>query len=132
MSEETKDKQPNELLQAVKENAEFDAAVKFLNQECSICLEEYTANDMIQMFFCEHSACKGCIIDHFTGVIRGAAIKNWVCFACGEPDITQMDDPSDYFALLSNVVQVMCEPDVSGLFHQKVNEFYFSKRPEFR
>ena len=83
MSEETKDKDPSELLQAVKEISEFDAAVKFLNQECTVCMEDYTANDMIQMFYCNHSACKTCIIDHFTNVIRGQAIKNWVCFECG-------------------------------------------------
>ena len=132
ISEETKEKQPKELLQAVNEISEFDAAIRFLNQECSICMDDYTANDMIQMFYCEHSACKTCITDYFTNAIRTAAIKNWVCFVCGEPDISQMDDPSDYFALLSNVIQEMCGQEVATLYHQKVNEFYLSKRTEFR
>ncbi|KAI6657959.1 hypothetical protein LOD99_15676 [Oopsacas minuta] len=132
VAEETKTKEPKDLVQAVQEISEFDAAVKFLNQECPLCFEEFTANEMIQMFFCNHMCCKSCITGHYTDVVRNAAIKKWTCFQCEEPDISQMDDPADYFGLLSNVVQAMCEPEIAGLFHHKVNEFYFSKRPEFR
>ena len=100
--------------------------------ECTICCENYTANEMIQMFFCNHMFCKECVKDNFTHVVRNAAIKKWTCPECGKPDIQQMEDPFDYFGWLSNIVQVLCDHEIADLFHQKVNEFYLSKRAEFR
>ena len=132
ISDETKEKEPKDLLQAVQEVSDFDAAMKFLNQKCEICCDNYTANEMIQMFFCNHMFCKDCVNDNFTHVVRNAAIKKWTCPECGEPDIQQMEISSDYFGLLNNVVQALCDHEIADLFHQKVNEFYLSKRAEFR
>ena len=132
IDKETKEKEPKDLLQAVQEVSDYNAALKFLNQECHVCLVEYTANEMIQMFFCNHMFCRACVKLHFEHVVRNAAIKKWTCPECGEPDIQQMEDPSEYFGLLSTVVQALCEHDVTDLYHQKLNEFAISKRPEFR
>ena len=132
ISEDTKDREPKDLLQAVKEVSDYDGALRFLNQECEICIENYTANDMIQMFLCPHSVCKECYRGHFTNAVRNSAIKNWTCPVCSEPDIQQMEDPYYYFGLLSIVIQELCEGEVVKLFHQKVNEFAICKKPEFR
>ena len=132
IDEETKYKIPKHLLQATQEVSDYDAALKFLNQQCNICYDNYTANEMIQMFYCNHMFCKNCVKENFDHVVRNAAIKKWTCPECGEPDIQQMEDPSEYFGLLSTVVQALCEHVITDLYHQKLNEFAISKRPEFR
>lgn len=54
----------------------IEKALNLLRQECELCTETYSMNEIVSMLKCEHSCCEHCAKNYFT--IQVIFIQFWI------------------------------------------------------
>ncbi|CAH2294427.1 E3 ubiquitin- ligase RNF31 isoform X1 [Pelobates cultripes] len=120
-----------DVVEAVKESQDRDFIKRMLTQECAVCAWEFPRNKMRSLTSCECCICPDCFRTHFTVAIKEKHIRDMVCPACEEPEISDEGELLHYFSTLDILLRDTLEVDAYNLFHKKLTERTLMKDPKF-
>ncbi|XP_068094238.1 E3 ubiquitin-protein ligase RNF31 isoform X1 [Hyperolius riggenbachi] len=120
-----------DVVEAVKESQDRDFIKRMLTQECAVCGWELPRNKMRSLTSCECCICPDCFRMHFTVALKEKHIRDMVCPACEEPEISDEGELLHYFSTLDILLRDTLEVDAYNLFHKKLTERTLMKDPKF-
>ncbi|XP_063769714.1 E3 ubiquitin-protein ligase RNF31 isoform X2 [Pseudophryne corroboree] len=120
-----------DVVEAVRESQDRDFIKRMLTQECAVCGWELPRNKMRSLTSCECCICPDCFRTHFTVAVKEKHIRDMVCPACEEPDISDEGELLHYFSTLDILLRDTLEVDAYNLFHKKLTERTLMKDPKF-
>uniref|UniRef100_A0A8C5WDB8 RBR-type E3 ubiquitin transferase n=1 Tax=Leptobrachium leishanense TaxID=445787 RepID=A0A8C5WDB8_9ANUR len=120
-----------DVVEAVKESQDRDFIKRMLIQECAVCAWEFPRNKMRSLTSCECCICPDCFKMHFTVAVKEKHIRDMVCPACEEPEISDEVELLHYFSTLDILLRDTLEVDAYDLFHKKLTERTLMKDPKF-
>ena len=113
-------------IDAVKNCATFEDALRYLHQPCPICILEYPMNEVIYILWsniecvlllqmvvlpaCGDSLCRNCFRQHFEIFIRERGVKYFTCLLCDQLDL----DNDEQMVLLVAMVRRVRERRAEG------------------
>ncbi|KAM9330732.1 E3 ubiquitin-protein ligase RNF31 [Gastrophryne carolinensis] len=120
-----------DVVEAVRESQDRDFIKRMLTQECAVCGWELPRNKMRSLTSCECCICPECFRMHFTVAVKEKHIRDMVCPACEEPEISDEGELLHYFSTLDILLRDTLEEDAYNLFHKKLTERTLMKDPKF-
>ncbi|KAM8961737.1 E3 ubiquitin-protein ligase RNF31 [Pelodytes ibericus] len=120
-----------DVLEAVRESQDRDFIKRMLTQECAVCGWELSRKKMRSLTSCECCICPDCFRMHFTVAVKEKHIRDMVCPACEQPEITDERELLHYFSTLDILLRDTLEVDAYDLFHKKLTERTLMKDPKF-
>ncbi|XP_053558336.1 LOW QUALITY PROTEIN: E3 ubiquitin-protein ligase RNF31 [Bombina bombina] len=120
-----------DVLEAVRESHDRDFIKRMLIQECAVCGWELPRNKMRSLTSCECCICPDCFRTHFTVALKEKHIRDMVCPACEEPEISDEGELLHYFSTLDILLRDTLDVDAYNLFHKKLTERTLMKDPKF-
>ncbi|XP_075067263.1 E3 ubiquitin-protein ligase RNF31 [Mixophyes fleayi] len=120
-----------DVVEAVRESQDRDFIKRMLTQECAVCGWELPRNKMRSLTSCECCICPDCFRMHFTVAVKEKHIRDMVCPACEEPEISDEGELLHYFSTLDILLRDTLEVDAYNLFHKKLTERTLMKDPKF-
>ncbi|KAG8455389.1 hypothetical protein GDO86_001545 [Hymenochirus boettgeri] len=120
-----------DVVEAVRESQDRDFIKRMLRQECAVCGWELPRNKMRSLTSCECCICPDCFRMHFTVAVKEKHIRDMICPACEEPEISDEGELLHYFSTLDILLRDTLEVDAYNLFHKKLTERTLMKDPKF-
>ncbi|KAM4807802.1 E3 ubiquitin-protein ligase RNF31 isoform 1-T1 [Rhinophrynus dorsalis] len=120
-----------DVLEAVRESQDRDFIKRMLSQQCAVCAWELPRNKMRSLTSCECCICPDCFRTHFTVAVKEKHIRDMICPACEEPEISDEGELLHYFSTLDILLRDTLEEDAYNLFHKKLTERTLMKDPKF-
>ncbi|XP_069817760.1 E3 ubiquitin-protein ligase RNF31 [Dendropsophus ebraccatus] len=120
-----------DVVEAVRESQDRDFIKRMLTQECAVCGWQLPRNKMRSLTSCECCICPDCFRMHFTVAVKEKHIRDMVCPACEEPEISDEGELLHYFSTLDILLRDTLEEDAYNLFHKKLTERTLMKDPKF-
>eukprot|EP00079_Xenopus_tropicalis_P034566 XP_017948337.1 PREDICTED: E3 ubiquitin-protein ligase RNF31 isoform X2 [Xenopus tropicalis] len=120
-----------DVVEAVRESQDRDFIKRMLTQECAVCGWELPRNKMRSLTSCECCICPDCFRMHFTVAVKEKHIRDMICPACEEPEISDEGELLHYFSTLDILLRDTLEVDAYDLFHKKLTERTLMKDPKF-
>ncbi|XP_056381843.1 E3 ubiquitin-protein ligase RNF31 [Hyla sarda] len=120
-----------DVVEAVRESQDRDFIKRMLTQECAVCGLQLPRNKMRSLTSCECCICPECFWMHFTVAVKEKHIRDMVCPACEEPEISDEGELLHYFSTLDILLRDTLEEDAYNLFHKKLTERTLMKDPKF-
>ncbi|XP_073431467.1 E3 ubiquitin-protein ligase RNF31 [Dendrobates tinctorius] len=120
-----------DVVEAVRESQDRDFIKRMLTQECAVCGWQLPRNKMRSLTSCECCICPDCFRMHFTVALKEKHIRDMVCPACEEPEISDEGELLHYFSTLDILLRDTLEEDAYNLFHKKLTERTLMKDPKF-
>ncbi|XP_075684989.1 E3 ubiquitin-protein ligase RNF31 isoform X2 [Rhinoderma darwinii] len=120
-----------DVVEAVRESQDRDFIKRMLTQECAVCGWQIPRNKMRSLTSCECCICPDCFCMHFTVAVKEKNIRDMVCPACEEPEISDEGELLHYFSTLDILLRDTLEEDAYNLFHKKLTERTLMKDPKF-
>ncbi|XP_072271169.1 E3 ubiquitin-protein ligase RNF31 [Pyxicephalus adspersus] len=120
-----------DVVEAVRESQDRDFIKRMLTQECAVCGWELPRNKMRSLTSCECCICPECFWMHFTVAVKEKHIRDMVCPACEEPEISDEGELLHYFSTLDILLRDTLDVDAYNLFHKKLTERTLMKDPKF-
>ncbi|XP_075424107.1 E3 ubiquitin-protein ligase RNF31, partial [Ascaphus truei] len=120
-----------DVLEAVRESQDRDFIKRMLTQECAVCGWELPRSKMGSLTSCECCICPDCFRTHFTVAVMEKHIRDMVCPACEEPEISDEGELLHYFSTLDILLRDALDVDAYNLFHKKLTERTLMKDPKF-
>ncbi|XP_073488864.1 E3 ubiquitin-protein ligase RNF31 [Aquarana catesbeiana] len=120
-----------DVVEAVRESQDRDFIKRMLTQECAVCGWELPRNKMRSLTSCECCICPDCFRMHFTVAVKEKHIRDMVCPACEEPEISDEGELLHYFSTLDILLRDTLDVDAYDLFHKKLTERTLMKDPKF-
>ncbi|XP_018425140.1 PREDICTED: E3 ubiquitin-protein ligase RNF31 [Nanorana parkeri] len=120
-----------DVVEAVRESQDRDFIKRMLTQECAVCGWELPRNKMRSLTSCECCICPDCFRMHFTVAVKEKHIRDMVCPACEEPEISDEGELLHYFSTLDILLRDTLDVDAYNLFHKKLTERTLMKDPKF-
>ncbi|XP_051169969.1 E3 ubiquitin-protein ligase lubel isoform X2 [Leptopilina boulardi] len=123
-----------EALLAAKECSSVESALAFLQQECELCTNRLSMNEMISMLKCTHRCCTDCAKNYFTIQISDRSITDAVCPYCKQPDLINAteDEILEYFSILDIQLKSFLDPPIHELFQRKLRDRTLMQDPNFK
>nr|CAB3265653.1 ZF(RING/C6HC)-6 zinc finger protein [Phallusia mammillata] len=114
----------------------LDGAVKYLQNQCMLCLEVFARSKVECMTTCGDNECKychTCLKRYLNYKISEGHIRDIVCPVCGLPDIDGDEETTtNYFNYLDVVVRTRLNDSLHTMFQQKLRDQTLMKMPNFR
>ncbi|KAM5193038.1 E3 ubiquitin-protein ligase RNF31 isoform 1-T4 [Mantella aurantiaca] len=120
-----------DVVEAVRVSQDRDFIKRMLTQECAVCKWEFSRNKMRSLTSCECCICPDCFRMHFTVAVKEKHIRDMVCPACEEPEISDEGELLHYFSTLDILLRDTLDVDAYDLFHKKLTERTLMKDPKF-
>ncbi|XP_026680832.1 uncharacterized protein LOC103511208 [Diaphorina citri] len=119
---------------AAKDCSTEQAALAYLQQECTLCAGKYPMGQMVSMLECEHHCCHDCALAYFTLTISERSINDCVCPFCKAPDLSQFDSDRalNYFSNLDILLKSMLDEKSHELFQRKLRDRTLMADPNFK
>lgn len=112
---------------------DYRCCVRFLRQECPLCIDQLPRTQMITFLHCQHSVCRDCVTQFITITIRDKNIMHLVCPVCGKPE--NLEDEAvaaEYFNNFDIMIRGLVDQGTHDLFQQKLRDRTLMKEPNFR
>uniref|UniRef100_A0A8D8RMC7 E3 ubiquitin-protein ligase RNF31 n=1 Tax=Cacopsylla melanoneura TaxID=428564 RepID=A0A8D8RMC7_9HEMI len=119
---------------AAKDCSTEQAALAYLQQECTLCAGKYPMGQMVSMLECEHHCCNDCATAYFTLTITERSINDCVCPFCSAPDLKAFNDDRalDYFSNLDILLKTIVDEKAHELFQRKLRDRTLMQDPNFK
>ncbi|KAH8294561.1 hypothetical protein KR044_004107 [Drosophila immigrans] len=128
--------QEDVALWAAKECSDLDQAISLLQQECELCMNTYSMNQIVSMLKCTHKCCKQCAKSYFTVQITDRSINDCSCPFCKLPELSNEveheDEHLEYFSNLDIFLKSILDIDVHELFQRKLRDRTLQRDPNFK
>ncbi|RUS89414.1 hypothetical protein EGW08_002851, partial [Elysia chlorotica] len=121
-----------DIVEAVRDCQDRASALAYLRQECQICFGRFPMNKIYNLNTCQCRLCQECFVSHFEVAIREKHVRHWVCPQCSLPDLSDLDEASNYLQFLGMQLKPMIGQDLRDLFETKFRDWHLQKMDLFR
>ena len=114
----------------------IESALKYLGNQCSVCLELFPQNKLECMTACGDNGCtycQNCLARFLEVKIQEGHIRDLVCPVCKLPDIDTDDEAAtNHFSYLDVVVKKYVNEQTHAVYQKKLRDRVLMKTPNFR
>ncbi|XP_074616900.1 E3 ubiquitin-protein ligase RNF31-like isoform X2 [Acropora palmata] len=123
----------DDSIEAAIYGGDVKQALRYLQQDCPLCLEQKPMSQMVTFLHCQDRVCGECVNKFVTITIKDKNILHLVCPVCGKPE--NLEDEAvanEYFNHFDILIRGLVDQETHDLFQRKLRDRTLMKEPSFR